>query len=228
MDLKADLIDQTVNFAAWTTATGVPVTVTSATTGLSLWYRRGVAGAKVAISPSNLATLETAHADGGILAIEGAEHRLDLPDAATAAGALTVSWGGTATGITIDGGTANLIGQANTATDLTQIGGSVDSLTRFKASVDALTVAQVVDVLNNDETTFFTNLPVKNDNYYGSSVAGMVLAFISGTTNAFQARRVISSITDTGLTLITLEEALDDIPADEDTFILLGRITELS
>ena len=116
MDLKAGLANQSVQFAAWTA--GEPVTVTTTTPGLSLWYRRGVAGAKVAISPSNLANLTTAHTDGGILVIEGAEHRLDLPDAATAAGVLLVSWGGSATDITIDGGTANLIGQANTATDL--------------------------------------------------------------------------------------------------------------
>lgn len=115
MDLKAGLADQSVSFRAWTTATGAAVTVTSATAGLSLWYRRGVTGAKTAISPSDLATLATAHTDGGILVIEGSEHRLDLPDAATAAGVLTVSWGGTATGITILGGTANLIGQEDSA-----------------------------------------------------------------------------------------------------------------
>lgn len=124
MDLKAGLADQSVNFAAWTTATGAPVTVTKDTAGLSLWYRRGVAGVKVPLTlvttpaVNNLATLDAAHTDAGILVIEGAEHRFDLPDAACAAGALTVSWGGSATGITIDGGTANLIGQANTATDL--------------------------------------------------------------------------------------------------------------
>lgn len=124
MDLKAGLADQSVSFAAWTTATGAPVTVTSATAGLSLWYRRGVAGAKVAISPGDLSALTDAHSDGKLLVIEGAMHRLDLPDAATVAGVLTVEWGGTATGITIDGGVANLIGQANTATDLTHVGGN--------------------------------------------------------------------------------------------------------
>ena len=122
MDIKAGLAGRSVNFGAWTTATGAPVTVTPATTGLSLWYRRGVVGAKVAISPVAFdpVALTTAWTSGGILVIEGAEHRLDLPDAAIAAeaGVLTVSWGGTATGITIDGGTANLIGQANTATDV--------------------------------------------------------------------------------------------------------------
>jgi len=121
-----------------------------------------------------------------------------------------------------------LVTDAAGAVDMSKIGGSTDSLTRFKASVDALTVANVVDVLANDEITFYTNLPAESDNYYGNSNAGMVLAFISGTTNAFQARRVIASTTETALTIITLEEALDATPASGDTFILLGRITELS
>jgi len=114
MDIKAGSTDQSVSFAAFTTSTGAAVTVTSATAGLSLWYRRGTAGAKTAISPSDLATLETAHTDGGIKVIEGQDHRLDLPDAAVAAGVDRIEWGGSATGITIDGGQANLIGQATT------------------------------------------------------------------------------------------------------------------
>jgi hypothetical protein len=109
MELVQGLADQSVSFAAWTTATGAPVTVTSTTAGLSLWYRRGVVGAKVAITPiGDLATLETTHTDKAILVVEGAEHRLDLPDAATAAGVDSIQWGGTATGIMIDGGVANL------------------------------------------------------------------------------------------------------------------------
>jgi hypothetical protein len=131
MDLKAGLAGQSVQFAAWTTATGAPVTVTAATAGLSLWYRRGVVGAKVPISVADLATLETAWASGKILVIEGAEHRLDLPDAAIAAGVLTVSWGGTATGITIDGSTANLIGQANSASDQTHVAGTAQTGTEL-------------------------------------------------------------------------------------------------
>lgn len=121
MDIKSGSTDQTVSFAAWTTATGAAVTVTSATAGLSLWYRRGSTGAKTAISPSDLAGLDSAHSDGGIKVIEGQEHRLDLPDAAVADGVTFVEWGGSATGITIDGGRANLIGQANTSTDVSHI-----------------------------------------------------------------------------------------------------------
>ena len=121
MDRPAGVTDQSVSFAAWTTATGAAVAVTTATAGLALWYRRGVAGAKVPLTTlttpavNDLATLETAHADAGILLIGGAEHRFDLPDAAFAAGVTYLEWGGEATGITIDGGCCNLIGQASTA-----------------------------------------------------------------------------------------------------------------
>jgi len=144
MDIKAGLAGRSVTFGAWTTATGAPVTVTPATAGLSLWYRRGVVGAKVAISPVAFdpVALTTAWTSGGILVIEGAEHRLDLPDAAIAAeaGVLTVSWGGSATGITIDGGTANLIGQANTASDVSHVAGTVQTAGDVGAGVAAVKV----------------------------------------------------------------------------------------
>lgn len=175
MDLKAGLADQSVPFAAWTTATGAPVTVTSATAGLSLWYRRGVAGAKVAITPiGDLATLETAHTDKAILVVEGAEHRLDLPDAACAAGALTVSWGGTATGITIDGGTANLLGQANTATDVMHWLGTA----AHAATVNGVPVVQ----LHNSAGTGGINAPANFEDLHIADTAGTIdLGAVLGT-----------------------------------------------
>lgn len=174
MDLKAGLADQSVTIAAWTTATGAPVTITEATAGLALWYRRGVAGAKVAITADDLATLETAHADGGLLVIEGAEHRLDLPDAACAAGVLTVSWGGSATGITIDGGTANLIGQANTATDVTHWLGTA----AHAATVNGVPIVQ----LHNSAGTGGINAPANFEDLHIADTAGTVdLGAVLGT-----------------------------------------------
>jgi len=109
MDVKIGTADVSVGFAAFTTATGAAVTVTSATAGLALWYRRD-GGLKVALSSVNdLSALDDAHNDEGILVIAGQEHRLDLPDAAFASGVSKVQWGGSATGITIDGGEANLV-----------------------------------------------------------------------------------------------------------------------
>ena len=63
----------------------------------ALTYHRPGA-APVAISLSNLLALTTAHTDGGIKEIGNAEYRLDLPDAACAAGATQVTIQGTVAG----------------------------------------------------------------------------------------------------------------------------------
>jgi len=62
----------------------------------ALTYRRD--GASVPIVLTNLATLATAHTDGGIKEVGNSEYRLDLPDAAVAAGVTQVSVTGTVAG----------------------------------------------------------------------------------------------------------------------------------
>jgi len=63
----------------------------------ALTYRRD--GANVPIVLSNLAALTDAHTDGGIKEFGNSEYRLDLPDAAVAAGVTQVTVSGT-----VDGG----------------------------------------------------------------------------------------------------------------------------
>lgn len=147
MDRLAGSTDQSVSFAAFTTATGAAVTVTSATAGLSLWYRRGNVGAKVLIAPSNLAAINSAHADGGLIVIESQEHRLDLPDAAFAAGVDYLEWGGSATGITIDGGSCNLIGQPTTGS----VGTPLTSEQTKSAAAAAIAAAGIATEAKQDE-----------------------------------------------------------------------------
>ncbi len=64
------------------------------TAGLSLWYRREGETLQ-AITPVALASASAAHADGGIEHLDDGYYRLDLPDAAVAAGATGVQVGGT-------------------------------------------------------------------------------------------------------------------------------------
>lgn len=164
MDILAGTLTPSVQIAAYTTATGAAATITSATAGLSLWYRRGVTGDKTAISPADLATLATAYAEGGLLVIGGAEHRLDLPVAAAAAGVDRVSWGGEATGITIDGGEANLIGQATTGS----VGTPLTSVqTQAAAALGAATAITVAGV--------YTGTPPTAD-AIGTDAASKILA----------------------------------------------------
>jgi hypothetical protein len=70
------------------------------TAGMDLEYRREGA-AVVDITEATLAALTTAHADGGFLEIGHGYYRLDLPDAAVATGAETVSIQGTVTGMIV-------------------------------------------------------------------------------------------------------------------------------
>lgn len=76
---------------------GTPETgVTSATTGLDIWYRRE-GGLKVSLTEADLTALDDAHSDGGILHISDGDYRVDFPDAAFATGAnyVDVGWGAT-------------------------------------------------------------------------------------------------------------------------------------
>lgn len=70
------------------------------TAGMDLEYRREGA-VVVNITEVTLAALTTVHADGGFLEIGHGFYRLDLPDAALATGANTVSIQGTVTGMII-------------------------------------------------------------------------------------------------------------------------------
>ena len=88
---------------------GTPETgVEHNTSGIDLWYRREVDPgstplAKVSITEAALASLTTAHADGGIEHIGDGYYRLDLADAAVATGAIGVQVGGTVTGMIVIG-----------------------------------------------------------------------------------------------------------------------------
>lgn len=89
--------DQSLTLRMCDSIDGTPeLTVTSATSGLDVWYRRQ-GGAKVSLTESDLAALTDAHADGGIKHISDGEYRVDFPDAAFATGAnwVDVGWGAT-------------------------------------------------------------------------------------------------------------------------------------
>lgn len=88
---------------------GTPETgVEHNTTGIDLWYRREGA-AKVSITEAALASLTTAHTDGGIEHIGDGYYRLDIADAAFATGASSVMIGGAVTGMIVMGTEVQLV-----------------------------------------------------------------------------------------------------------------------
>ena len=101
--------DQSVTLRIIDSTDGTPETgVEHDTSGIALWYRREGA-AQTAITEAALAALTTAHTDGGIEHIGDGYYRLDLPDAAFAAGADYVEYGGTVTGMIVIGGVVDLL-----------------------------------------------------------------------------------------------------------------------
>ena len=83
-------------------ADGTPETgVAFNTAGVDLWYRRD-GGLEVSITEATQ-TVDGAHSDGGFVHISDGVCRLDLPDAAVAAGVAGVQVGGTFTGMVVFG-----------------------------------------------------------------------------------------------------------------------------
>jgi len=108
--VKKGSTDRSVPIYAFDNTTGLPkADLAYNSTGVDLWYRREGA-AVVSITEATLASLTTAHTDGGFLAVANGEYRLDLPDAAFASGANYVDYGGTFTGYTLVGGRVKLVG----------------------------------------------------------------------------------------------------------------------
>lgn len=107
--VKKGSTSRSVTLRIINSTTGVPeTTVAYNTAGIDLWYRRE-GGAVVSITEATLATLTSAWSAGGFLAIANGEYRLDLPDAAFAAGANYVDFGGTVTGMIVVGGRVRLV-----------------------------------------------------------------------------------------------------------------------
>lgn len=113
-------------------------------------------------------------------------------------------------------------------TNVTQLGGDTTALTNLKNSSLAITSGTVATDGSNSATSFKVDatLGAKATDYFGNGDGGMVLVFIDGTTNEWQGRRVTAFNATTDF--ITVEEAFSATPTDADTFILVGRITELS
>lgn len=106
---KAGTADVSVVIRIVDSADGTPETgVVAATAGLALEYRRELE-ASVGIAESDLAALTTAHTDGGMKHIGNGYYRVDLPDAACAAGAAGVLVHGAVTGMVVVGEYVQLV-----------------------------------------------------------------------------------------------------------------------
>lgn len=198
-DVLKGSADVSVTIRALDTS-GLPFETMDALSPLpTFWYRRQGA-ALVAFAGAALASLASAHADGGIEHIDDGYCRLDVPDAAFASGADDVLIGGTITGGVIIGALVPLVDFPNTGTGAANLRRGGEALVR--GTVSSGSSATVV-------TTDLTE--VTNDHYNGRTIT-----FTSGAL-AGQS----SSISDydgasKNLTVVALTEA----PAQGDEFVI--------
>jgi hypothetical protein len=209
--------------------TGAPETsVEHNTSGIDLWYRREGA-AKTSITEASLSALTDAHSDGGIEAISNGTYRLDLPDAAVAAGVAGVQVGGTITGMVVYGPYITIDPPVNvtkvsgdaTAADtlelfveaLDQATGQLDSgslanntITAASIAADAITAAKIANGAI-DAATFAADVDAEILSYIvddATRIDASALNTASGTT-------IPAILEDTGT---TLQAELDGIQAD--------------
>lgn len=105
-----------------------------------------------------------------------------------------------------------------------EIDGSATAATALKNQSLAVASGTVASDAGNTATTFKISSPLSNKStdYFGNATGGLVLVFVSGAQNEFQARRVTAFNTTTDF--ITVEEAFSQAPLTSDAFVILGRI----
>ena len=153
---------QAVTVADGTNATSIAYN----SAGIAVWYARQ-GGAKTTITPVTLAALTTAHTDGGLLHVGDGVFRLDVPDAAFAAGASTVVVGGMATGIVFERFEAQLKYEASSIRVGTATGGAGSSIT--------------LDASASAGTDFYVGCAVQTLAGTGASQSRLITAY-NGTT----------------------------------------------
>lgn len=148
--IKAGSTDRSVDIRIVDSGDGTPETgVTSGSAGIAMWYRRD-GGLKVAITPiTDLATLASAHSDGGILHISDGYYRFDVPDAAFATGVDSVLVGGSVTGMVIIGAKAQLVGYDPRTELTTAVLARIDTtLSTLQSTITAAITASQTVIVN--------------------------------------------------------------------------------
>jgi hypothetical protein len=131
--IQAGATDQTVVIRIIDSTDGTPETgVVFNTSGIDLEYWRHGANSVVDITEATQ-TVNGAHTDGGFVHLGNGYYRLDLPDAAVAAGATAVEVMGTVTGMIVIGGTVQLSPPVN----VVQFGGTDGTFTSGRPNVNA-------------------------------------------------------------------------------------------
>ena len=209
MIISAGSTDKSVVLRIVDSTDGTPEEgVTSATAGLALWYWREGA-ALTALTESDLASLDAAHSDGGMLHIGAGLYRVDPPDAAFASGADFVLFGGAATDMVV----IPLLCQIGAVpADMVAISGSATAADNLEASaLGVVTGSAITGTLT--ATQFTTDLTEATNDHYN----GRVVVFTSGDL-AGQAKAILDY---DGSAKALTTRAFTEAPGNGDAFVIV-------
>lgn len=233
IQIKAGSTSRKVEVAVFDIATGLPYTTAAYNdAGISLWYRRGVVGAKTAITPATQ-TVTGAYSSGGFVAVGNGRYRLDLPDAALAAGVDEVEIGGGATAWHLIAPTVQLVGY-DPRTELTSafLAGTPqtgDSFARIGAAGAGLTA--VGDTAGT--TTLLSRIPAllqtktEADTAHGLLATAAALAALNNLSSA-QAQTAAAAALTAYDPPTHAEMTAELATADDATLAAIAALNDLS
>jgi len=190
-NILAGSTDQSVVIRIIDSTDGTPETgVVFNTSGIDLEYRRELE-ASVDITEATLAALTTAHADGGFLHIGNGYYRLDLPDAALAAGSSGCLVHGTVTGMVVVGCYISLTPYPANVAQISGDATAADNLElAFDDTAGAVAHMGIVDQGTAQSATSTTLVLRAAAAFANSEIVGSVIVITGGTTGVGQAREI--------------------------------------
>lgn len=197
---------RSITVYAYNATTGLPYeTAAYNDAGIALWYRRGAVGAKTAITPATLSALTDAWSSGGFKAIDENAIRLDLPDAAIAAGVTEVEVGGAATAWVLIPMTIQLE-TPQTGDGFARLGSAGAGLTAvpWNAAWDAEVQSEVADALGATDAITAATLSATA----GAKIADIVLRRTAANIEASANGDAVSVESLYGLIMASFEAAL--------------------
>jgi len=189
--------DQSVHIMIIDAADGTPETgVTSATSGLALSYRVGATGAVTALTESDLAGVNSAHSDGGMIHVGGGLYRIDIPDAAVPASEGVVTWVfGTVSDMIVV--PAAIVGRVVPLAPTTA-GRSLDVSAGGEAGVDWANVGGQSTAVNLSATNIDVDQAVASVSGAVGSVTGNVGGNVAGSVGSVAAGGITAASIATG------------------------------
>jgi hypothetical protein len=218
--IAAGATDQTVTVRIIDSTDGTPETgVAFNTSGIDLEYWRHGANSATDITEATQ-TVSGAHAEGGFVHIGHGVYRLDLPDAAVAAGATAVDVYGTVTGMIVIGGTVQLSPPVNAVQIGSQTASASGTVTFPNATLASttnitagtVTTATNVTTVNGLASGVITAASIATDAIGAAELAADAGTEI-GTANWATTTRVLTAGTNIALAKGTGVTGFNDLDA---------------